>query len=45
MRVLQSVGKAGEAPTWRLTRPKNHEIGWIGPVFAHGEYGPEVNDD
>ena len=45
MRMLQSLGKLFQAPTWRLTSPKHHEIGWVGPIFAQGEYGPDIVDD
>ena len=44
MRMLQSVGKLVQTPAWRPTRPKDHEIGGVRPVFADGEYCAEIID-
>jgi hypothetical protein len=44
MRPPQSVDKLAEAPHWRLTRPKDHQIGRVGPILTHGQNGAKVID-
>lgn len=44
MWALQSFSQLAEVPPRRLAHPKDHKIGWIGPVFAHGEYCAEIID-
>ncbi len=40
----QNVGKLAKAPLCRFTRPQDHQIGRVGPIFTHRQNGAKVVD-